>query len=153
MENKDAISQFFDRVINGLRDDAQSKGQKFPVSSMEKKDVTNEGGQLFGADYIKYLVFGRSPGKFPPPDKMLKFVQDNPDIFAAAKAVFKNLTEKGLAYMIGRKLAKEGSDIYQGKKRGVDMLGVMEKNMPELMKQLARNEVMSIATNLKQAIR
>jgi len=84
---------------------------------------------------------------------MLEYVQKNPDIFAKAKAFFKNLTEKGLAFMIGRKLAKEGSDIYQGKKEGIDFLGVMEKNMPELMKQLSRNELMSVATNLKQAIK
>jgi len=153
MENKDALTQFFDRVINGLREDAQSKGQKFPVSSLEKKGVTNEGGQLLGADYIKYLIFGRAPGKFPPPDKMLDYVEDNPQIYARAKEQFKYITQKGLAFLIGRKLAKEGSDIYQGKKQGIDMLGVMEKNFPELLKQISRNEAIKIVTNLQSAIR
>ncbi len=152
MENKDALSQFFERVIDGLQADAQAKGQKFPIKSLSHKE-TNEGGQLSGADYIKYLIFGRAPGKFPPPDAMLDYVEKNPDIFAKAKEVFKYLTQKGLAYMIGRKLAREGSDIYQGKKEGIDFLGVMEKNMPELLKQLARNEAISIATNLQSAIK
>jgi len=152
MENKDALSVFFERVINGLRDDAQTKGQKFPVSSLEHKE-TNEGGQLIGADYIKYLIFGRSPGGFPPPDKMLDFVQKNPEIYARAKQQFKYLTEKGLAYLIGRKLAREGSDIYTGKKQGIDFLGVMEKNMPDLLKTLARNEALNIVTNLQSAIK
>jgi len=153
MENKDALSQFFDRVIKGLADDAATKGQKFPVSSMEKKDVTNEGGQLLGADYIKYLIFGRAPGGFPPPDKMLDYVEKNPEIFERAKQVFKYLTQKGLAYLIGRKLAREGSDIYQGKKQGIDFLGVMEKNFPELLKQISKNEAIKIVTNLQSAIR
>ena len=151
MENKDALSTFFQRVIDGLRNDAQTKGQKFPVSSLEHKE-DNEGGQLIGADYIKYLIFGRSPGKFPPPDKMLDFVNSNPEILASAKQQFDNITAKGLAFIIGRKLAREGSDIYQGKKQGIDFLGVMETNMPDLLKTLARNEALKIVTNLQSAI-
>jgi len=152
MENKDALSTFFQRVIDGLRNDAQTKGQKFPVSSLEHKE-DNTGGQLIGADYIKYLIFGRSPGKFPPPDKMLDFVESNPEIYAKAKEQFRYITEKGLAFLIGRKLAREGSDIYQGKKQGIDFLGVMEKNMPELLKALVYNEALSIATNLKNDLK
>jgi len=151
MENKDALSTFFQRVIDGLRNDAQTKGQKFPVSSLEHKE-DNEGGQLVGADYIKYLIFGRSPGKFPPPDEMLEFVESNPEILASAKQQFDNITAKGLAFIIGRKLAREGSDIYQGKKQGIDFLGVMETNMPDLLKTLARNEALKIVTNLQSAI-
>jgi hypothetical protein len=30
---------------------------------------------------------------------------------------------------------------------------VMEKNMPELLKELTRNEVVKIATDLKQAVK
>ncbi len=75
--------------------------QKFPVSSLEHTE-SNEGGQLVGADYIKYLIFGRSPGKFPPPDKMLDFVESNPQIYASAKQQFKYITEKGLAFLIGK---------------------------------------------------
>lgn len=152
MENKDALSQFFDRVISGLTNDAQTKGQKFPVSSLEHKQ-DNEGGQLIGADYIKYLIFGRAPGKFPPPDAMLEFVEKNPEIYSRAKEQFKYLTQKGLSFMIGRKLAREGSDIYQGKKQGIDLLGVMEKNMPELLKQLSLNEALNIVTNLQSSIK
>ncbi len=152
MENKDALSQFFEKVINGLKNDAASKNQKFPVSSLEHTE-SNEGGQLIGADYIKYLIFGRSPGKFPPPDKMLDFVEENPQIYASAKQQFKYITQKGLAFLIGRKLAREGSDIYQGKKQGIDMLGVMEKNFPELLKQISKNEAIKMVTNLQSVIK
>lgn len=151
MENKDALSQFFEKVIAGLKDDAASKGQKFPVSSLEHKE-DDTGGQLLGADYIKYLIFGRSPGGFPPPDKMLDFVKSNPEIYASAQQQFANITEKGLAFLIGRKLARDGSDIYQGKKQGIDFLGVMEENMPELLKTLTQNEAIKIVTNLRSAI-
>lgn len=151
MENKDALTVFFDRVIEGLAADAAQKNQKFSTSSF-RYELTPESGKLYAPDYVKYLFYGRGPGKFPPPDSMLDFVKKNPDILERAKTVFKYLTEQGLAFMIGRKIAKEGTDIYQGKKKGVDFLGVMEKNMPDLLKQIARNEVVNIATSLKQSI-
>lgn len=151
MENKDALSEFFNKFFEGLIADAQAKGQKIPVSSFRHEE-TNEGGQAYAADYLKYLVYGRGPGKFPPPDNMLDFVQGNPDVLARLRTVFKNITEQGAAYIIGRKIALQGTDIYLGKKQGVDFLGVMEKNLPDLYKAIARNEAINIATSLKQSI-
>lgn len=151
METKDALSIFFDNVIEGLKEDAQSKNQKIPVSSF-RHEQNAEGGKLYSADYFQYLIYGRSPGKFPPPEKMLDFVESTPDILARAKQQFQYITEQGLAYLIGRKLAKEGSDIYSGKKPGIDFLGVMEKNMPELLKQLAQGEALKFATELRSAL-
>jgi hypothetical protein len=152
MGNKDALSVFFDRFFEGLIADAQSKAQKIPVSSFrhEEDEIS---GKAYAADYLKYLVYGRAPGKYPPPDTMIAWVRDNPDILARLQQVFKYLTEQGLAYIVGRKLAKEGSDIYSGKKEGVDFLGVMEKNMPDLLQQLARNEAMNVATSIRQSIK
>lgn len=152
MENKDAISEFFDNVIKDLVTDAQSKGQKFPVDSFTKK-VSNIDGQLLGADYIKYLVYGRGPGKQPPPDKMLKSVQQHPEWLQSARKTFAKITEKGLAYLIGRKIAREGTEIYKGKKPGVDLLGSIEKNFPKLSAQLVRNSTFELLTSLKREIK
>lgn len=147
METKDALSQYFTKVIEGIKEDAASKGQKIPVSSFRHEE-TNQSGQFLAADYFKYLVFGREPGKAPPPDAMLKFVESSPET-----AAWKQYEKQSLAYVIGQKIAKEGTDIYSGKKQGIDLLGVMEKNMPDLLKVLAQNEAINIATSLRQAIR
>lgn len=95
---------------------------------------------------------GRGPGKQPPPDKLIEWVEKNPSRLIDAKQVFKNITAKGLAYIIGRKIAREGTDIFKGKKSGIDFLGAMEVGMPELLKEIARNEAINILTVFKKDI-
>jgi ethanolamine ammonia-lyase small subunit len=148
----DIISTFIDQAIEGLKNDAQSKDQKIPVNSF-RKEIGDEFGRLYSAHYMRYLILGRGPGKFPPPDKMLKFVQDNPQILESARQTYANITEEGLAYLIGRKIAREGTRIYRGEKEGIDLLGVIEANLPELLKDLARNQVLSIQTELKSVLK
>ncbi len=154
MENKDTLSLFFDRVIEGIGADAQSKGQKAPIDSFRHVQ-DNEQGQLIGADYFKYLVYGRGPGKMPPTDNIQEWVEKNIKNTTRENkdGTFSIVPFASVAYAIAYKIGKEGTDIWQGKKKGIDFLGVMEKNMPDLLKALARNEVLNIATSLRQAIK
>lgn len=150
--NQDIIKDFLNRVIDGLIKDAQSKNQKIPVKSF-RISATNTYGDLFAADYFKYLITGRGPGKFPPPVKMLEWVQSNPDVLARAKQVYASITEKGLAFLVGRKIAREGTDIYKGKKKGIDLEGVLEETTPYFLGQLAKNEAFKIASTLQKAVK
>lgn len=149
--NTTALSDFFLRCIEGWKEDASAKNQKIPVSSF-RFEADETSGVLYGADYFKYLVTGRGPGKFPPPDKMEDWVRANPDVLDRVRQVYKYITERQLGFLIGRKIAREGTDIFQGKKQGIDLLGVMEKNMPKLLEDLARNEVVRITTELKSVV-
>jgi len=149
--NTDALKQFFLRTIDGLIKDAQAKNQKIPVASI-RFEADELHGRMFAADYFQYLVTGRGPSKFPPPDKMTEFVEANPDLLARAKQVFKYLTAQQLGFLIGRKIAREGTDIYQGKKPGIDLLGVMDENMKILLAELAKNEAVKISTDLQRLI-
>ena len=123
--NTDSLKDFFDRLTEGLIKEAESKGQKIPVSSF-RFEVDETEGVMFAADYFKYLIYGRGPGKFPPPDKMTDWVTANPDFLARAQQVYKYLTAQQLGFLIGRKISREGTDILTGKKIGIDLLGVME---------------------------
>jgi len=138
MLTQEAIRLYLDKTVEAIKADAQAKGQAIPEGF--RVESSEEGGKLWAADYFKYLVLGRGPGKQPPPDRMLDWVKKNPDKFQSAKQIFKNITEQGLAFIIGRKIAREGTDIFKGKKPGVDFLGAMEQNMPDLLKVIARNE-------------
>ncbi len=148
---QEIISKYFDTVIEGLKADAADKGQKIPTSF--RKDVDASGGRLYAPDYFKYLIYGRGPGKFPPPSSMLEHVKNNPEILQDAKRIWKYITEKGLAYIIGRKISIQGTDIYTGKKQGIDLVGVMEASMPDLLKGIAANEVINIGTVLKSSMK
>lgn len=151
MLTSEIIKAYLDKVVDSIKADAVAKGQKIP--QYFRVEVDEEGGRLWAADYFKYLVLGRGPGKFPPPDKMLDFVHKNPDILAEARTRFKNISEKSLAFLIGRKIAKKGTDIFLGKKPGINMLGAMEDNMTVLLQILIRNEAVKITTNLVNTVR
>lgn len=61
------------------------------------------------ADYYRYVEQGRKAGKFPPPDKILQWVRRKPVIPRPDKNG-KLPTEKQLAFLIGRKIAEEGTE-------------------------------------------
>lgn len=144
---QDILHQFFARVIDGLKADAADKQQKIPASSL-RAETDDTGGQLYAADYFKYLIHGRGPGKQPPPDKMLAWVSQNPETYSWTDA-----EKSSLAYVIGRKIAREGTEIWAGRRHGIDLLGVMEKQIPSLLSALAKNEVINVQTALRSAIK
>jgi len=146
-ENADALAVFFSKVTDGLIADSKEKGQNIPVSSL-RYETDEVKGTYYAADYFKYLIYGRGPGKAPPVDKMLEWVNAQPEL-----QQWKEYERKSLAYVVGQKIARQGTDIYEGKRPGIDLLGVLEKNMPTLLETITRNEVMKIATDLKQAVK
>lgn len=151
-ERVDILKEFFLRAIEAIKSDADQKGQKIPVSSL-RFEADDKGGVLYGAHYMQYLVTGRGPGKFPPPDKMTDWVNANPDILDRARQVFRSITAQQLGFLIGRKIAREGTDIYQGKKPGIDLLGAIGSELPWLLKALGETQVKKVGTDLKAAVK
>jgi ethanolamine ammonia-lyase small subunit len=152
METFEAIEGYLNRVANGLKQDAEDKQQKIPVSSI-RVEVTTESGDLLAADYMKYLIYGRPPGKQPPVDKMIKFVEDTPSYLANLQNVYPSITVESAAYLAGRKIAQVGTDIWEGKKAGIDLLGVMDREKPLFLEQLGEAAAADIGTTLRNALR
>jgi len=149
--NTDILSEFFQKVTEGLRQEAAAKGQKFPIDKI-RWEADEISGRYFGPSYVQYLFYGRGPGKQPPPDAMTAAVLSTPGALEMARAVYKSITAQQLGYLWGRKIAREGTDIYSGKKPGIDFLGVLEKSTPDLFQDLARNEAMKFLTDLKSVL-
>lgn len=145
MLTQEAIKLYLDKTVEAIKADAQAKGQAIPDGF--RVEVTEEGGKLYAADYFKYLVLGRGPGKAPPPDKLLDWVSKQPETSG-----WREIEKKSLAYVIGQKIAKQGTDIFTGKRPGIDFLGSMEMNMPDLLKVIARNEALKVLTVFKSEI-
>lgn len=59
------------------------------------------------ADYYYYVDKGRKAGKFPPTNKILEWIKAKP-ILPRPDKNGKLPTEKQLAFLIGRKIAREG---------------------------------------------
>ena len=81
------------------------------INSIKNVDITFENGQIIGeislASYWKYVEYGRRPGKFPPPDAILNWVKIKP-ILPRPMNGLKPPSEKQLAFLISRKIAKNG---------------------------------------------
>jgi len=137
-----AVKTYLENIIKDLK----AENAKVPVSQM-RVEANNIEGNLFAPDWLQYMIYGRGPGKQPPPDRMLAWVKKNPELLSGS-----DISEKSLAFLIGRKIGREGTDIYQGKRKGLDLLGVMEKNLPELLKDIGEEEKLKIQTSLSKAI-
>ena len=144
---KDLIVTYLQSVV----DDMAKQNQKVPVSAM-RIEATNIEGNLYAPDWFQYMIYGRGPGKQPPPDSMMKWVQNNQDIYQKAKQNIKYLSEQGFAFIVGRKIGRDGTDVWQGKRKGVDILGAMEKGLSELKDSLAKEERLKIETSLSKSI-
>lgn len=151
LTTNEIVAEYLNRIKDGIIADAESKSQKIPVSSFRVESISF-GGKLYAADYFKYLVTGRGPGKRPPPDKMLKFVQDNPQMLEEARKVFKNISENSLAFLIGRKIGREGTDIFTGRKPGIDLKGAVEGPMEEFLQRIAYHEALNVAGEIREAV-
>ena len=64
-------------------------------------------GEIYIAEYWKYVEWGRKPGKFPPVNKILDWIKIKP-VLPRPMNGLKPPTEKQLAFLISRKIAREG---------------------------------------------
>lgn len=58
-------------------------------------------------EYYRWVELGRNPGKFPPPDAIKRWIQIKP-ILPRPNSNGKIPTENQLAFLIGRKIYREG---------------------------------------------
>ncbi len=134
---------------------AQMIARKMPSSgataqSLEIQEISR-GAQLAGADNLQQLITGRRPGRFMPPDRALQYVKDKkiqprPDKYGRIPSL------KSLAYMINRKLATKGSDIYLGKRLGLDVKSIMKEVQPTLKQALIKAGRIEINTAIYKAL-
>lgn len=142
------INSLLTKIKEDLIQDHISKGQ---VASGQLQDgfrveSSATQGALYGVSYFKYLVTGRGPGKFPPVDKLREWVR------VTGMATSAGISENSLAYLIGRKIANEGTDIFQGKRPGIDFDGIVDKNFEEFRERIAKLVVKEQGAKLKKAI-
>jgi hypothetical protein len=66
---------------------------------------------IYGSDYVYYLEHGRGPGKFPPLDAIRQWAETK----GLCAGLQKEYQKKSIAYLIGRKIANEGSFLFRNK--------------------------------------
>ena len=120
MTNKELILDFLTHVKTDLIEDLHSKKLSDGDLGL-KTEVGSEGGQLLGADYYYFLVHGRKPGKQPPPETIMNWI-DKKGIKSDG------ISLDSLAFLIGRKIGRQGTDIYLGIRPGLALEQIIKHN-------------------------
>ena len=101
----------FIKTYKGLliRDNKKASGNLISSLKPVSIEFTNNKYQcsIQIADYWKYVEYGRRPGKFPPMNKILDWIKIKPVIPRPMNGL-KPPTEKQLAFLISRKIARDG---------------------------------------------
>lgn len=113
-------------------------------SLIEFRVSENAGGAkgiLYGPDYIEFMERGRGPGKFPPLGVIEKWIE--------AKGIQADISNKSLAFLIGRKIAEEGSVLHRSGQRS----GILSKVItPERISTFTRDYTNTRTTRIKKEL-
>jgi len=86
------------------------------------------GNELLGNDYIYYLDKGRGSGKFPPVNNIVEWVR--------SKLGLTGTESKQVAFLVGRKIANEGTEIFKDNSKGIELDKLVDETLKELLKEL-----------------
>lgn len=87
-----------------------------------------EGNKLVGNSYIMQLVYGRAPGRFPPVQNIRDWVR--------IKLRVDEKRVNSVAYLIGRKIATEGTAAYRNHSERVDIDAIINDELEKLYLEL-----------------
>ena len=115
MEETTEIRNICEQIAQVYRDKMMNAGYDLNGELMKFTWVTEYNGNLFQLyfnlpDYWQYAEYGRRPGRFPPPDEILKWIQVKRIVPSSHSG--KIPTTNQLVYLISRKIALKGT---QGK--------------------------------------
>jgi hypothetical protein len=143
MPIKKDIEEFFDNNIADIKSDQVGKGIRASGESADSlnKTTNDDGGQLKGSRYITQQVEGRRPGAMPPVEDILAWIK--------VKGIQSDIKPEQLAWAIAKKIAKSGTDIFQGKREGLDLKNIIDKNKETLKKRILRGTVLEIKSAIQ----
>lgn len=105
---------------------------------MKEKNLSNTGGaeaslevkgnRLLGNDYIYFLDQGRKPGKFPPVTTMRDYVRE--------KLLIEEKEVNQVAFLVGRKIKRDGTDIFRNSAKGLQLDRLVDNMLEELYKEI-----------------
>lgn len=102
---------------------------------------------LSGLNYTEQLVYGRKPGKFPPIKMIEQWILDK------GISIEGKLTTSSLAFLIARKIAKEGTKYFQN--GGTDLIEsvVTPERIQSIINQVKEINVVTMTKGLIEQLK
>jgi hypothetical protein len=145
---RNRIDEFLNGVISDIKEDQDIKDIRASGASANslKQSSTETSGEIKGLRYIGAQRFGRRPGKFPPIDDIKQWIDDkgiNPT----------DISKDSLAFLIARKIAREGTDIYTNKRPALAVSDIIEVRLDELKSNLLSDKVQEIRKQVVSSLK
>lgn len=118
MNVKDILFKEFQEIAIDMAEKHIQLGMKASGEWLDSLEVeaTETSVKLKANHYTRQLVSGRAGGSFPPIDAIKKWINDK-NIIANIQG---NITVSSLAFLIARKIAREGTEYF--KQGGTDLV-------------------------------
>ncbi|MGV3459903.1 MAG: hypothetical protein ACO1N9_05540 [Flavobacterium sp.] len=104
-------------------------------------EMSGTSASITAADYIK----GRPPGKQPPSEAILKWLEDK----GIASSIQKDISLSSLAYLIARKIARKGWQPKQGHEDIINTVATPER-IQSIINKVGESELAGFTANLLQ---
>ena len=144
------IEPIIKSFLESIREDIIAEQKKLGIKASGKSadsmriEADESSGKLYGSKAIRFQVLGRGPGKFPPPQTIKDWINQKPIPVVG-------ITVDSLAYLIGRKISLEGTDIYQGKRPGLPLNDIIERNTKPFIERMAKEVTVDVFNKIKAA--
>jgi uncharacterized protein YheU (UPF0270 family) len=128
---KELIEQLLENCKSDLIQDQVAKrltksGKS--AATLEVTGVTDTSGQLLSGDAILAQIFGRAPGKQPPTNAIIEWIE-------SARIKPDGISIESLAFLIARKIGREGTDIWKGLQPALGFHVIVEQNTSLFVKE------------------
>lgn len=149
MSTEILIKQLLDSIKAEIIESQSQKGMVASGGSARSLETSAEelSGQITGVEYFRFQEFGRAPGKQPPIDSIEKWITDK------RLNVPEKWTIRGFAYVIARKIGREGSRIYRDKSLGIPITQIINENLDKFEEKLSDSLFDTIAGKITDALK
>lgn len=112
----EVLAKYGERIVAQLKNDIRNKplprrgGKSFvanasgDLADSVRFEVVGTSLRVYANNYIYYLMFGRKPGKRPPREVIVKWIQD--------KGIQSDIPVNSLAFLIQRAIGNSGTTLY-----------------------------------------
>jgi len=134
MNFEELIKKHLTNLQERIKNELASKN--IDASGDASKSLEVKGNQLLGNDYLYFVDQGRKPGKFPP--SLINWVRQ--------KLGLEEREAKQVDFLIRRKIAREGTEIFKDKTKGLQVETLVNEMLDELLKELQDEAVVEAKT-------
>lgn len=145
MSDKELIFKFLDGIRTDMIQDLKDKDLSDGDLNMVNKSEADS-GELVGDAHYYYLVHGRRPGKQPPVNNILSWLEKK----GIAPT---DISIESLAFLIARKIGRVGTDIYLNKRPALALDQIIEVNNATFKEELTEKYFNEFKESFTQSLK